>query len=150
MIITIQRPPISDSPTTVSTVLINGVYFCDSLEDRDRGLFSADTLSYISSVKVKHETAIPYGTYQVVMSFSNKFQKYLPELLDVPGFAGIRIHAGNTQVDTSGCLLMGTRTNTKLVNSRTTVAKLISTIQSVVKREKIFIEILPSPPTLLT
>ena len=102
MQITIERQPLQDSPKTFGKLYINDVYFCDTLEDRDRGLFSTDTIQYINSIKVKHETAIPYGTYQLVLSFSNKFQKYLPELLNVLGFAGIRMHSGTTEEDSSG------------------------------------------------
>jgi hypothetical protein len=95
-------------------------------------------------VKVKHETAIPYGSYQIVMSFSNRFQQFLPELLDVPGFSGIRIHAGNTQADSSGCLLPGKRSGNKVINSKTTTSALIALIKSRSKKEKIFIDIVAS------
>ena len=80
---------------------------CNVLEDVDRGLYQTDPINKIESVKVPHETAIPYGTYQVILDFSNRFQKIMPHILNVPGFDGIRIHIGNKDVDTDGCLLLG-------------------------------------------
>lgn len=141
MQITIERQPLQDSPKTFGKLYINDVYFCDTLEDRDRGLFSTDTIQYINSIKVKHETAIPYGTYQLVLSFSNKFQKYLPELLNVLGFAGIRMHSGTTEEDSSGCVLLGLRKGDKIINSRVTVQKLLTLLSSTVKKEKVFVTI---------
>lgn len=80
---------------------------CNVLEDFDRGLYQTDPLEKIKSVKVSHETAIPYGTYKLILDFSDCFQKIMPHILNVPGFGGIRIHIGNSDVDTSGCLLLG-------------------------------------------
>lgn len=144
MQLTLKRPKITDSPFTIGELYINGAFYCHIMEDRDRGLHKTDTLQYIQSVKVKHETAIPYGSYQIVMSFSNRFQQFLPELLDVPGFSGIRIHAGNTQADSSGCLLPGKRSGNKVINSKTTTSALIALIKSRSKKEKIFIDIVAS------
>lgn len=141
MTIKIQRPPISNSKSTISKLFINNEFFCDTIEDRDRNLKSSDSLEHIKSIKVKHETAIPYGTYQLVMSYSQRFEKYLPELLNVPGFDGIRIHPGNTEADSSGCILPGIRNVDKVVNSRLTMQKLQAKIDSVIKTEKIFVEI---------
>jgi hypothetical protein len=58
-------------------------------------------------IKIPGETCIPTGTYVVVIDYSNRFQRRLPHILDVPGFTGIRIHPGNSAIDTSGCLLPG-------------------------------------------
>ena len=76
-------------------LLIDGVFVCWTLED------------VVREVKIPGETAIPAGRYDVRLSLSQRFQKLLPEVLAVPGFTGIRIHAGNTQADTAGCLLVG-------------------------------------------
>ena len=80
---------------TMGILLIDGVFTCWTLED------------VVREVKIPGETAIPAGRYDVRLSLSQRFQKLLPEVLAVPGFTGIRIHAGNTQADTHGCLLVG-------------------------------------------
>lgn len=116
--------------STFGKLYINDVYFCDTIEDVER------------ESKIKHQTAIDRGVYTVVMSFSNRFQKYLPELLNVPKFAGVRIHNGNTSEHSSGCIIVGKRVNSDFVGeSKTTFAKLLSEIQKVEKKIKITIEI---------
>jgi uncharacterized protein DUF5675 len=81
--------------STIGELSVNGAFECFTLEDKVR------------PVKIKGETAIPAGTYEVAVTFSNKFQKFLPLLMDVPNFDGIRIHTGNTPEDTLGCILVG-------------------------------------------
>ena len=85
----------STAAATMGLLLIDGVFTCWTLED------------VVREVKIPGETAIPAGRYAVQLSLSQRFQKLLPEILTVPGFTGIRIHAGNTQADTAGCLLVG-------------------------------------------
>ena len=85
----------STAAATMGILLIDGVFTCWTLED------------VVREVKIPGETAIPAGRYAVQLSLSQRFQKLLPEILTVPGFTGIRIHAGNTQADTAGCLLVG-------------------------------------------
>ena len=85
----------STAAATMGILFIDGVFTCWTLED------------VVREVKIPGETAIPAGRYAVRLSLSQRFQKLLPEILAVPGFAGIRIHAGNTQADTAGCLLVG-------------------------------------------
>lgn len=80
---------------TLGRLSINGRFFCYTLEDE------------IRQEKVKAETAIPYGRYSVALTFSPKFGKVMPLIQNVPGFDGIRIHPGNTEKDTAGCLLVG-------------------------------------------
>jgi hypothetical protein len=92
---------------TIGKLYINGKYFCDTLEDKVRDLNKDGDLNDIGEGKIMHETAIPYGTYSVIMNMSNRFKRVMPLLLDVPHFAGIRIHSGNKAEHSSGCILVG-------------------------------------------
>ena len=110
---------------------MDGKYFCDTLEDKDRGLSQSTPLSIIKSKKVPGQTAIPTGTYKVIVNISPKFGRILPRLLDVPGFDGILIHRGNTDKDSSGCLLVGeNKVVGKVINSTGYESKLVNLLQS--------------------
>jgi hypothetical protein len=102
MKLTLERDVFS-SNWTQGKLYIDGVFFCYTLEDRDRWLESETK----SEGKVYGKTAIPRGEYVVQLTHSNRFNKVLPLLLNVPHFTGIRIHAGNTHADTDGCILVG-------------------------------------------
>ncbi len=91
----LKRQPSTDG-CTLGQLFVDGRHEAFTLEDVVR-----------DGPKVMHETAIPAGRYQVVITLSNRFGRMLPELLDVPGFVGIRIHSGNVAADTSGCILVG-------------------------------------------
>jgi len=93
---------------TISQILVDGIPFCYGLEDKDRGLFNWMTMQEIYEKKVVDETAIPYGTYRVILDYSPHFQRIMPHIVNVPGFSGVRIHWGNYPKDTEGCLLVGT------------------------------------------
>ena len=82
---------------TIGELSVNNNYVCDTLEDKVR----------VDGEKVYAETSIPTGTYTLVLSYSNRFKKVMPEILNVPNFSGIRIHCGNSSKDTEGCLLVG-------------------------------------------
>jgi hypothetical protein len=141
MQITLNRK-IKTANTTISELLVDDVFECFVLEDRDRGLKSGMTITEIRKTKVKGATAIPTGVYEVIISFSNKFQKFLPLLLDVKGYEGIRIHPGNTAKDTLGCLLPGTaKEKDKVLNSRIAFEALFTKLKAATKIEKIFITI---------
>lgn len=122
---------------TIGHLYINDTYFCDTIEDKDRGLYDYMNVGEISGIKVKHETAIPYGRYKVTLSMSNHFKKVLPEIHNVKGFTGVRIHAGNTEQDSSGCLIVGeNKVKGKVINSKMTMNKLMAFLESAVERNE--------------
>lgn len=113
---------------TIGRMYLNGEYFCDTLEDA------------IRPVKIQNETAIPAGTYKVEVTYSPKFKRNLPLLVDVPNYTGIRIHEGSNKDHTSGCILVGFNTaKGKLTDSRKTSDKLTEELESL--SEPIEIEI---------
>lgn len=130
---------------TIGELTVDGDDFkCYTLEDKDRKLSAEDSPEFIVGMKVYGKTAIPYGTYELAVTFSNRFKKNLPLLLNVKGFEGIRIHTGNTDADTHGCLLVGTEkdvVNNRILNSRTAFAELMLLINERIKTEKVFVEI---------
>lgn len=94
-------------------------FFCDTLEDYDRGLDYSMDLKTLQSIKVYGRTAIPTGTYKLVWDYSPKFKRSMPHVLGVPAYSSIRIHPGNTIKDTLGCLLIGeNKVKGKVLNSR--------------------------------
>lgn len=103
----------------IGRLYIDGVYFCDTLEDVDRGLDDTMSEQEILSSKVYGETAIPTGIYRVILNYSPKYKKVMPLLTNVKGYSGIRIHSGNTDKDTLGCILVGeNKVVGKVINSR--------------------------------
>lgn len=140
---------------TISNLIINGEVFCQVLEDTDRGLDSSMDLDKILELKRPSITAIPRGTYRVTLDvYSPKFGNRafykevcngkLPRLLNVKGFDGILIHAGNTHADTLGCLLVGqNKVRGQVINSRETFKELYKLLKDKHdKGEKITIKIL--------
>lgn len=140
---------------TISNLYINNKWFSNIMEDTDRGLKDSMSLEQIKSLKKYGITAIPSGTYEVTLDiFSAKFGQQsfykevckgkLPRLLNVKGFEGILIHCGNTEKDTSGCLIVGMNLEKgKVLNSRETFKKLYALLkESKDKGEKITIKIL--------
>lgn len=129
---------------TISRLYVDDKLFCHVLEDVDRGLNSKMSEKEIADIKIHSQTAIPTGTYIVGNTYSPKYKKYLPLLFNVPGYKGIRIHPGNTHVDTAGCLIPGQLSPTKnnmVINSRSTFNALHREITAREKKEKITIEI---------
>lgn len=114
----------------IGKLYINGKYFCDTLEDHDRGLDDSMTLEDILKLKKYGETAIPTGIYTVLLTYSPKYKKVMPLINNVKGYSGIRIHSGNTAKDTLGCLLVGKNTKVGMVtDSRNTYNALFKRLQ---------------------
>ena len=128
---------------TIGKLYINGQYFCDTCEDKDRGLTQDMDENTIFDIKVYGKTAIPTGLYTLSYTYSPKFKKYLLLVNNVPGFSGIRIHAGNTADDSLGCILVGRNTQVgKVMNSRTTLQQLNIIVTSAIHSgQKIELEI---------
>lgn len=128
------------SDYTIGDLYINNQWFCNTLEDVDRGLKNSDPLSTVLQNKRFGNTAIPTGTYEITLDeVSHKFSKVekyktiqgkLPRLYDVPGFEGVLIHIGNTNKDTEGCILVGkNKLKGRVCESTDTFFKLYKTIQ---------------------
>lgn len=129
--------------TTIGDLFVDGAFECNTLEDVDRDLIISDDLKDIARKKIHGETAIPYGRYEVIISFSNRFKCLMPLLVNVPGFAGVRIHSGNTSEHTEGCLLVGTKENADFIShSKDAYSKLFDKIRNAAATEKVFIDII--------
>ena len=108
---------------TEGILLLGEKKLCDTLEDCQRVIRDRND-------KVKGYTAIPKGTYQIAWTYSPKFRRYCPLLINVPWFEGIRIHAGNTAADTAGCILCGVKSaDGQLQQSRYTTERIYGIIQ---------------------
>lgn len=104
----------SSAKSTIGMLKVDGFFECYTLED------------VVRPEKIKGETAIPAGTYKVILNESVRFKRLLPLVLSVPGYEGVRIHPGNTDADTEGCILVGTTCLTDFVgNSRLAFGKLL-------------------------
>lgn len=116
--------------STIGELYVDGKFECYTLEDRIRAL------------KVPGTTAIPSGHYEVVVTYSNRFKKPLPLLMNVPNYEGVRIHTGNTDADTEGCLLVGkTKQRDAVGASKVAFGELLPKIEEALKREKVFMDI---------
>lgn len=114
----------------VGRLYIDGVFFCNSLEDTDRGLQQFQSVSEILAAKIAGATAIPAGDYKVTRTYSPRFKRLVPQVMNVKGFSGVRIHAGNSSADTEGCILLGDNTmKGRLTNSRARVTKFETLLQ---------------------
>lgn len=155
MEIRVRRIALKDT-YTIGKMYINGEYVCDVLEDKVRdvnknGVFDND------ETKVVGRTAIPYGTYEITMDvkstkfsdfeqypWAKEYDGYLPRLTNVPLFVGVLLHVGNSDVDSSGCLLVGeNKVVGKVINSTITFRRLMNEyfLPAKQRSEKIYITI---------
>lgn len=138
----------------IGVLFVDGIRYCETLEDKDRELRQTDPLTYIAARKVAGETAIPKGTYTVAMNVTspkyagvawywNFCRGKMPRLLAVPGFDGILIHPGTDALSTRGCILVGKNTKVgKLTESRACFQELYKLMKGAADRgETITIEI---------
>lgn len=129
------------STYTIGRLYVDGNYFCDTLEDTVRDINKNGKFDN-GEKKVYAKTAIPYGTYEIKWTYSPRFKKYTPQLMNVPSFEGIRIHSGNSSTDTEGCLLLGENKKVGMVlNSRATINKFYPLIKKACSNGKVTIEI---------
>lgn len=123
---------------TIGKLYVDGIYECDVIEDCDRGLDDSMSESEIIKKKIYGQTAIPSGTYDVVITYSPKYERMMPLILGVKGYSGIRIHSGNTAKDTLGCLIVGKNKEVgKVLESRATYNALFKKLSSTNERIKI-------------
>jgi Family of unknown function (DUF5675) len=126
---------------TLGTFYVNGTKLGFTCEDTDRILEDdkdSDGNTIDKGEKIYGQTAIPLGTYKVILSFSHHFQKLMPEVLEVPQFTGIRIHGGNAPIDTFGCILLGSvRTQEGTANCKVVNDRLISMLQDAEDRGEV-------------
>lgn len=143
------------STYTIGRLYLDGVFFCNTLEDKDRGLRQTDSLESIKARKVYGETAIPTGCYEVLMDvispkyagiawYKNLCGGKMPRLKNVPGFEGILLHPGSSALDCMGCVLVGrNKVVGGLVQSKDTFKALYKKLETAYnKGEKIMVEIL--------
>lgn len=118
MNLTLKREE-STKHSTPGKLYVDGKFECHTLED------------VVRPEKIKGETAIDAGTYKIIIDLSNRFKRHLPLLLDVPNFSGVRIHSGNTDRDTEGCILVGDSPSVDFLgSSRVAFDRLFSKMQN--------------------
>lgn len=128
----LRRFDFTEARTIGALAIVGGAFTCYTLEDPVRP----------PGVKIPGRTAIPFGRYRVRLTRSERFQRVLPLLEDVPGFTGIRIHAGNTAADTAGCILVGQRRDADAVlDSRAALEALLPHLEAVAGAEEVWIDV---------
>lgn len=133
---------------TIGNFYVDGEWFCNTLEDKDRGLSQTMPIEEINKIKVYGETAIPTGRFAVRMDivspkyngvkwYKDNFGGRMPRLESVKGFSGILIHSGNTALDSNGCILVGmNKAKGKVLDSRATFQKLWNILEKARKAGK--------------
>jgi hypothetical protein len=135
MKLNLKRDP-SSLLSTIGDLVINGIWECYILEDVDRFVENG-------AFKIEGRTAIPRGEYEILLDWSDRFKCLMFRLADVPGFTGIRIHAGNVSVNTDGCLLPGQTKGKDWVGESVAALKNLSMklLDAILRGENVWIEI---------
>lgn len=145
MILRVIREP-SLRGATLGALYVDGVWLSWTLEDEIRERPGEPVASW----KVKGRTAIPAGRYRVVLEWSPKFKRVLPELKDVPGFIEAKFHAGNRPDDTEGCPLVGfQRANASVLQSRPAETELVRLVEAAMAREELVWATFENPPPVI-
>lgn len=130
-----------NATSTEGNLYINGKWFCNTIEDVVRVPFGKP---WDHKVKVYGKTAIPYGTYPVLVTWSNRFQRQLTGVFNVPSFEGIRIHNGTSELSSAGCIIVSYKDddkNHKLINDKAAMNDLCKIVKDAQKKEKIYLKI---------
>lgn len=127
---------------TIGRLYAEENFICWTLEDKDRGLWKDQPLECLKTVKVYGQTAIPYGTYEIIKTMSPRFKKVTPLLLEVPGFEGIRIHSANRATQLEGCIAPGlVAAGESVIDSRIATINVNKVIDYALSKGKLYIEI---------
>lgn len=133
--------------STMGEMWIDGQFECYTLEDATRQILGRPVAEW----KIVNQTAIPIGTYTLTIDQSTRFGRLMPHILNVPGFSGIRIHAGNTAKDTEGCILVGQeKTSDFIGHSKAAFAELYPKLEAgVTTGATVTVSGLPPAPSAL-
>lgn len=129
--------------STEGNLYVDGKWFCHTIEDKVR----AKPGEWKKEVKVYAKTAIPYGRYQVLVTYSPKFKRMLTAVLNVPDFVGIRIHNGSSELSSAGCIIVadkaddGDGNKNRVVNDKAAMNRLCDLVQKTQQKEKVWITI---------
>lgn len=125
---------------TMGELWVNDVFFCHTIEDKVR----AKAGMWKRIFKIKAQTAIPYGTYPVLVTWSPRFKRQLTGVFNVPDFEGIRIHNGTSELSSEGCIIVSHHVAGpgKLVNDKAAMNQLCVLIEDAQKKEKVTLEII--------
>jgi hypothetical protein len=133
MILTLKRKILTNK-STIGDLYLDGAWNCVTLEDRVREVAGRPVAEW----KIPSVTAIPYGTYEIITNFSDRFGREMPLLVDVPGYTGVRMHPGNTDIDTDGCILVGSTAGPDVIyNSRETFSLLFLILKREIAKSKV-------------
>jgi hypothetical protein len=138
MIITLERK-VFNKTSTEGNILIDGKWFCHVIEDVVR----AEPGKWKASCKVQNKTAIPYGTYPVLVTWSSRFKRQLTGIFNVPNFEGIRIHNGTTELSSAGCPIVSYKAiKGAVVNLKSAMNDLCDMVEAAQQKGKVIINII--------